>query len=156
MEKLSTILTHLMLEKGVNSAELARRSGVPQPVIYRLMTGATENPQVLTLKPIANYFGVSIEQLLGMISLSNRSSLDDALLHSVSTKLSTIKTIASVLVDFLPELINGYQKALSANLTKEVVSADVLPLLTLNANNLLKTANQIQEILTTNHTVPQD
>ena len=156
MENLSSVLTHLMSEKGISSAELARKTGVTQPVIYRLMTGETENPQILTLKPIANFFGISIEQLLGLIPLNNQSSLDDILLHSINTKLSTVKTIASVLEDLLPGLIEGYQKAVAANLMKEIVSADILPLLTLNTANLLKTANQIQELLMTNNNVTQD
>ena len=156
MENLSTVLTHLVAEKGISSAELARKTGISQPVVYRLISGETSNPQVLTLKPIADYFGVSLEQLLGLVPLDNQSSLDNALLHSVSTKLSTVKTVASVLMDLLPGLIEGYQKAVAANLVKEMVSSDILPLLVLNTTNLLKAANQIQELLTTNNNVLQE
>ncbi len=156
MENISTVLTHLMSEKGISSAELARKTGVTQPVIYRLMTGETVNPQILTLKPIAHFFGVSLEQLLGAVPLNNQSALNDVLLHSINTKLSTVKTVASVLEDLLPGLIEGYQKSVTANLMKEVVPADILPLLTLNTANLLKAANQIQELLMTNNNVTQD
>jgi transcriptional regulator with XRE-family HTH domain len=156
MENLSTVLTHLMAAKGISSAELARMTGVTQSVVYRLMTGSTENPQVLTLKPIANVFGVSLEQLLGFVPLNNQSTLDDVKLHSINTKLSTVKTVASVLIDLLPGLIDGYQKAVTAGLVKEVVSSDILPLLILSTSNLLKEANQIQEILMTNNNVHQD
>ncbi len=147
MENLASVLTHLMSKNGISSAELARKTGVTQPVVYRLMTGETENPQILTLKPIANYFGISIEQLLGSIPLDNTNTMDSMLLHNINTKLSTIKTIASVLEDLLPGLVDGYQKAVAANLINEIVSAEILPLLTLNTSNLLKTANQIQELL---------
>jgi|SRR3990167_4637252 len=151
MENLSTILSHLMSEKGIKSAELARKTGIGQPVVYRLMTGVTENPQVLTLKPIADFFGVSLDQLLGLSPLNNQRPMDNTLLHHLNNKLTTIKTIASALVDLLPDIIEGYQKAVSVNLIKETVPSDILPLLQLNITNLLKATNQIQELLITYH-----
>jgi transcriptional regulator with XRE-family HTH domain len=156
MENLSAILTHLMSEKGINSADLARKTGVGQPVVYRLMTGATENPQVLTLKPIADFFGVSLDQILGLCSLDKKSQLDNISLHNLTTKLITIKTIASALADLIPVLMEGYKKAVSANLIKEEISADILPLLPINNANLLKTINQIQELLIVNNNKSQD
>src|SRR3990167_958328 len=156
MENLSNILSHLMSEKGIKSAELARKTGVGQPVVYRLMTGATENPQILTLKPIADFFGVSLDQLIGLSPLNNQKQMDNVLLHNLNNKLTTIKTIASVLVELLPPLIEGYKKAVSASLIKEEISADILPLLPLNSANLLKTINQLQEMLTTNNNSLQD
>lgn len=156
MENLSAVLSHLMSEKRIKSAELARKTGVGQPVVYRLMTGTTENPQVLTLKPIADFFGVSLDQLLGLKPLSTQRSLDNISLHNLDNKLITIKTIASVLVDLLPSLIEGYKKAVSANLIKGEMSADILPLLPLNSANLLKTINQLQEMLITDTYLPQD
>jgi len=148
METLSAILSHLMSEKGIKSAELARKTGIGQPVIYRLMTGTTDNPQVLTLKPIADFFGISIDQLLGFTPLTNQKSLNQMSLHTLSNKLATMKTIASVLVDLLPTLIEGYQKAVAENLIKEDLPGNILPLLPINSANLLKTINQLQEILT--------
>ena len=65
MENLSAVLTHLMSKNGLTSSELARKTGVAQPVIYRLMSGETENPQILTLKPIADYFKLTIDKLSG-------------------------------------------------------------------------------------------
>lgn len=156
MENLAATLSYLMSERGIKSAELARKTGVGQPVIYRLMTGTTENPQVLTIKPIADFFGISLDQLLGISPLSNQRVIDSISIHSLNNKLTTIKTIASVLVDILPPLIEGYKKAISAKLTEEDVSSDILPLLPLNSTNLLKTINQLQEILTTSSNISQD
>ncbi|MEO8400560.1 MAG: helix-turn-helix transcriptional regulator [Gammaproteobacteria bacterium] len=147
MNNLSSVLSYLMSVKGIKCAELGRKTGVGQPVVYRLMTGVTENPQVLTIKPIAEYFGVSLDQLLGITPLNNQAVIDSALLHSLNSKLTTIKTIASILADLLPTLVDGYQKALSANLIGEELTAEILPLLPLNAKNLLKTTIQMQELL---------
>jgi transcriptional regulator with XRE-family HTH domain len=156
MENLSTVLGRLVAEKGISSAELARKTGVSQPVVHRLIAGETENPQILSLKPLADYFGISLDQLLGYAPLNAPKSFDNALMHSVTSKLSTIKTVASILIDLLPGLIDGYQKAVAARLVDEVVSNDILPLLALNTENLLKTANQIHELLMTNNNVLQE
>jgi len=151
MDNLSSVLSYLMSRQGIKSAELARKTGVGQPVIHRLMTGATDNPQISTIKPIADFFGVSLDQLVGLVSLNNQPSLNDALLHDLHNKLTTIKTISSVLVDFLPLLIEGYRKAVSASLQKEDISDEILPLLSINTINLLKIINHLQEIFTHNN-----
>lgn len=149
MENLSTTLSRLMSERGIKSAELARKTGIGQPVIYRLMTGTTDNPQLLTLKPLANFFGVSLDHLVGL-SPSKSKPLDTVSLHTLNNKLTTIKTISSVLVDFMPILIESYKKSLEANLVNEEMPSDILPLLPLNCANLLKIINQLQELLNNN------
>jgi len=64
--KLSTNLRALMSEfPGLNESELARRTGIGQPVVHRICSGETDNPKVATLSPIANFFTVSISQLIG-------------------------------------------------------------------------------------------
>ena len=156
MENLSTVLTYLMSEKGIKSAELARKTGVGQPVIYRMMTGETENPQVLSLKPLADFFDVSLDQLLGHSPLNSLKPFDNNSLHNLTNKLTTIKTVAGVLVDILPELIEGYKKAASVNLIKNEATIDILPLLPINSMNMLKAINQLQEMLTLKNNTSQD
>jgi len=153
MENLSTILTHLMSEKGIKSAELARKTGIGQPVVHRLMTGTTENPQILTLKPIADFFGVTLDQILGLRPLDNQKQLDNIALHKITNKLTTIKTIASVLLELLPTLIEGYKLALSANLIKGEIPTDILPLLPVNSTNLLRMINELQGMLSINNNI---
>ena len=65
MPKLSQILRALMLEVGITVTELARRTGVGQPVIHRMASGETDNPKVGSLSPIAAFFNVTISQLVG-------------------------------------------------------------------------------------------
>lgn len=62
---MSAILKGLMAELGINESELARRTGIGQPVVHRICSGETDNPKVATLNPIANFFAVSINQLIG-------------------------------------------------------------------------------------------
>lgn len=65
MKQLNSILKALMTEIRINESELARRTGIGQPVIHRICSGETDNPKVATLSPIANFFAISISQLIG-------------------------------------------------------------------------------------------
>jgi transcriptional regulator with XRE-family HTH domain len=147
VKNLSDVLSFLMANVGIKSAELARKTGIAQPVISRLMTGITSNPQILTIKPLADFFDVTLEQLLGILPLDMKNNFNNVQLKDLSNKVNSIKTIASVLINILPILIEGYQKAVLANLTKEEVPTDILPLFALNMKNLLNTTDQIQEAL---------
>ncbi|MGC6358760.1 XRE family transcriptional regulator [Bisgaard Taxon 45] len=44
MNKLSARLLSLMEEKGISQAELARRIGIKQPSVYKILSGETRNP----------------------------------------------------------------------------------------------------------------
>lgn len=65
MNKLAYILRQLMDEQDLTTSELARRTGIGQPVIHRILSSETGDPKVSTLSAIANYFAVSISQLIG-------------------------------------------------------------------------------------------
>src|SRR3990167_1621898 len=65
MKYLRHILRNLMDELSLSESELSRRTQVGQPVIHRILSGETDNPRVATLSLIANYFSVSISQLIG-------------------------------------------------------------------------------------------
>ena len=65
MKKLSSNLKGLMAEIHISESELARRTSIGQPVIHRIASGETDNPKVATLSPIANFFAISISQLIG-------------------------------------------------------------------------------------------
>lgn len=63
---ISDILKELIRKKGLNASELARRIGLPQPTIQRMMTGTHSRPHQKTLAVIANYFGITTDQLCGI------------------------------------------------------------------------------------------
>ncbi len=65
MKKLSSILKALMAEIRITESELARRTGIGQPVVHRIASGETDNPKVGTLSPMAKFFALSISQLIG-------------------------------------------------------------------------------------------
>lgn len=54
-----------MFKKNVKTTQLAKEINIPQQTLQRIVTGISPNPHVSTLKPIADYFKVSVEQLMG-------------------------------------------------------------------------------------------
>lgn len=65
MDELSKNLRKLLSFFNLSENELGRRSGVPQQVINRILTGKNNNPKITTLASIAKYFSITISQLLG-------------------------------------------------------------------------------------------
>ena len=65
MNELSHHLRELLSKAGISENELARRTGVAQQVINRMLSGENINPKIASLRPLAGYFGVSISQLSG-------------------------------------------------------------------------------------------
>lgn len=55
----------LMAKNKIASlSELARISGIPQPTLHRMTTGEAKEPRHSTIKPIADYFGVSLSDII--------------------------------------------------------------------------------------------
>lgn len=67
----SQVLRQLMQEANLKEAELARQTGLPQTTINRLLLGGTSDPRANTLKPLADFFCITIGQLCGFEPLSS-------------------------------------------------------------------------------------
>lgn len=63
--KLATTLKLLLQQGNLTESELARQTGVCQPVIHRIASGETDNPKIDSLRPIAKFFSISVDQLIG-------------------------------------------------------------------------------------------
>jgi len=70
MQKLSDNLKCLLIQAKISENELARRTGVPQQVINRILSGENTNPKISTISPLANYFMITISELIGDIQSS--------------------------------------------------------------------------------------
>ncbi|WP_282270034.1 XRE family transcriptional regulator [Stenotrophomonas sp. PS02298] len=69
MNKLALNLRELMRhEGGLSENQLSRNTGVPQPTIHRILSGRVEDPRDSTLRPLAEYFGTTVESLRTDIS----------------------------------------------------------------------------------------
>ncbi len=59
------ILNELMVKKGINKSILSKESGVPYTTIDGFYKKGCDNIKLSTLEKIADYFGVTIDYLLG-------------------------------------------------------------------------------------------
>ena len=65
MQNLSNNLELLISASGLSESELSRRMNLTTATLNKIKTGIMSNPTLHTLNNIANYFEVSIDQLIG-------------------------------------------------------------------------------------------
>lgn len=63
--QLSDILKKLLYEHHMCPADLAYAISLPAPTIHRLVTGKSKRPYRSSLEPIAQFFSITLDQLLG-------------------------------------------------------------------------------------------
>ena len=64
-EKLCENLNFLMTKNVLNASELARSTGLPASTIKKIRNHDNPNPTLATLRPLAQYFSISLSQLIG-------------------------------------------------------------------------------------------
>lgn len=80
---LSDNLNILMAKARLSSSELARQIGVPATTIKRIRNNEQSNPTVITLLPVAQYFSVSLDQLIGNNPLTSHHGTCASALHKI-------------------------------------------------------------------------
>ena len=68
--KLSSVLKKLLFDRDMKPVDLARAVDMPPPTIHRLVTGKSSRPYKTSLEPIAGYFSITVDQLLGEDSIT--------------------------------------------------------------------------------------
>ena len=91
MTDLQGRLKHLIEQENLNTLELARRTGIGQPVIYRIMTGTTTNPRLETLMQLATYFNLSVSELIGESSVKNHARKKKDSIQSATSQIPLYK-----------------------------------------------------------------
>lgn len=69
-ETIASSLRSLMQLSGINECELSRRTGIPQPTLHKILSGKTNDPRASTLRALADYFNISIEELISGAGIS--------------------------------------------------------------------------------------
>ncbi len=92
---ISDVLTTLLKKALLTESELARKINVPRATINRLVSGRTPDPRASTLNSIAEYFNVSVDQLIGKKPLLLDQS--DSLAEIQNTHIPIIKLEDSAL-----------------------------------------------------------
>lgn len=57
-------LQKLMQKAGLNEADLARQTRIPQATLHKILSGKTEDPRASTLKILSDFFNLSIDALM--------------------------------------------------------------------------------------------
>jgi len=65
LKPLSENLNILMSKARLSASELARQIGIPAATIKRIRNNEQANPTITTLLPIAKYFSISLNELIG-------------------------------------------------------------------------------------------
>lgn len=63
-DELAANLRKLIVQHNISEAELARKTNIPQPTLHKILAGKTVDPRASTLKSLADYFGLSIDDLI--------------------------------------------------------------------------------------------
>lgn len=58
------ILMEMMTRRGWNQRELSEKSGVPQPIISNIITGATPRPRIDTMYDLAKALKCTVDDLI--------------------------------------------------------------------------------------------
>jgi SOS-response transcriptional repressor LexA len=56
-------LNNIAVSKGLTPSEIARRAGVPQPTVHRILSGQSIDPKITILRKIASCLDTSIAEL---------------------------------------------------------------------------------------------
>ncbi|WP_343342484.1 helix-turn-helix transcriptional regulator [Terrisporobacter petrolearius] len=57
-------LNQILKERNISIHKLAKEAGAPVSNIYKIIQGKNLNPGVYTVKAIADYFGITIDELI--------------------------------------------------------------------------------------------
>ncbi len=54
-------IKRLMRAKGLNEADLAKKTAIPQPTLHKVLAGRTGDPRISTLQLICKFFNISLD-----------------------------------------------------------------------------------------------
>ncbi|MBA3661049.1 MAG: LexA family transcriptional regulator [Gammaproteobacteria bacterium] len=110
-QTLSENLKYLIkLHNGVSILELAKRTQIPQPTLHHILNGETKKPRNHALEALANFFSISVDQLIGITPLP---IIPNALKNSL--KISTVPIIEWEMIKHWP------QKNMHSHHYKEII-----------------------------------
>ncbi len=125
---LSAIIKQLLFTNDITEAELARKTEMPPATLNKLKTGTIKDPQLSSLIPIANYFNVSVDELVGIKPLHDKNystdnnvlkipllKFEDLQSYQINDLISKVNKDSYVIVDFENESIDNKEKLFAMN-----------------------------------------
>lgn len=105
LKKLSSILQKLLYMQRMNATDLARQTNLPVPTVHRLVTGKSTRPYSSSLQPIADYFSITIEQLIGETPIAGLEINYDQIRYIPVIPWENISSVQIKLQPFLSETV---------------------------------------------------
>jgi|SRR5579872_4914794 len=92
-------ITFLMESSGIDATQLSQETGLPPSTISRLRSSTTEcSPNLSSLIPIADYFSITISQLIGEEPIDkNHNNFKPSIIKKISIPILTTETITNYL-----------------------------------------------------------
>lgn len=97
---LMSVLKYLVTRENISVNSLAKKIDIPTPTLNRLLIGEVKDPYASTLIKIADYFEITVGQLLGKEILNRK--IDEG----NTTQLSIIKPLSSIPILTITETAN--------------------------------------------------
>lgn len=89
---INKILRVLMFQENMNVSQLARETSLPQQTLQRLVSGTSSNPHEKTVNKLADFFGLTIEQLKGETTLP--TYFNNALTETTHPQVKSIPVVS--------------------------------------------------------------
>ena len=64
---------------GLTTKEISKKSGIPEPTLEKLFSGATKEPKLTTLQPLVKCLGFSLDELDTGIVNQSRDAINEDL-----------------------------------------------------------------------------
>ncbi|WP_342147462.1 helix-turn-helix transcriptional regulator [Rickettsiella endosymbiont of Aleochara curtula] len=132
---LHNTLEYLIKKWGININQLHKHTGIPLSTLKRLRINKENNPTLASLAPIAHYFSVSLDQLIGREALPKKnhkqiSRLTIPLIHwkdIVNTPRNRCYlAFSSILIRDITLNENSYGLVIKNNNTKNFLAGSLL------------------------------
>lgn len=70
------VLRKLMTNANIKDSKLSQILNIPSATLYKILNDEYISPRIETLRPIARYFNITIDQLIGDSPLENKKERD--------------------------------------------------------------------------------
>ncbi len=96
MENITDILDLLITNSGLSTKSIAKKIGIAASTLNKIHNGATTNPTIENLLKIADYFNISLDQLVGKVPLNTIFENDLACIPIINLNDISIDKISSL------------------------------------------------------------
>lgn len=124
-KSIDKVLADLMADKGVSQADLARKTGVNQPTISRILKPSgpkgIKEPTDKQVRPLADFFGVTTDQLRGYSALAGAATVE------AQPKTSSAELVAQMLAKHGRSLTDEARQQIISAASDPAPGTDYIP-----------------------------